>query len=477
MSTDKIISAASLAFIENSLQRIVNNISDVSGQVESVGRELVSTHVHLQELILDFKTFVEEDLKAKNLQLAETRMVKVRQELEQQFGHYGEVRRRATGILQAVDVSIVRQETIRNTTEELMLSTPRYWLAPALIALSSWLSDNKQLAEKALSEAMRRNDEKTSLFFSLVCRRGGRYNASREWLDRYFGQQQPLSLSREVVVTIDAYANGVFGADNRGQCARRIEEWIVELSQRVGFIEEQHNQWVKALLSKGKFQDYKTYTYLSQYSPTWPKLVDCLNGAHLHDTILQYFTGVFTGEIVPLSNVAVAVDDLLDNLVTNFDDEELPLRKTEKLLALIVDCDGDRTMAQQRLDSEQKALEAKVDFTQLLTNFAMYPETSHASKATQRLATGLSREWIISAHNDITAKNRSSVPLDIEISIDQWKGITRDGSNELEMVTSLEANILARKNLAVSAIKIGVIHWAALSASALFLLIGIANFN
>jgi uncharacterized protein VirK/YbjX len=80
--------------------------------------------------------------------LAETRQVKIRQELDTSYGHYGQVRRIATGILQAADIKIVRQETMQNATEELMLLTPKYWLAPALVALGAWLNDNKDLAQK-----------------------------------------------------------------------------------------------------------------------------------------------------------------------------------------------------------------------------------------------------------------------------------------------------------------------------------------
>lgn len=84
-----------------------------------------------------FMDFVAADAKAKEVALAETRQVKIRQEIETKFGYYAEVRRHATGILQAADVSIVRQETVNTATESLMLSAPRYWLAPALVALGS----------------------------------------------------------------------------------------------------------------------------------------------------------------------------------------------------------------------------------------------------------------------------------------------------------------------------------------------------
>ncbi len=206
MSTDRIIQVADLSLILGSLRSLQGDIGAVSGQVEAVGTELIQTRSELSRLEQAFADFVAADLKAKELALAETRQVKIRQQLENEFGYYAVVRRQATGILQAADVQLVRTETLRNATEELMLSAPRYWLAPALVALASWLGNNVDLAKRALAEAIRRDDEKTSLFFALISRRAGRSEANRVWLDRYFGLQDPYKLDRQTVVMVDALA-------------------------------------------------------------------------------------------------------------------------------------------------------------------------------------------------------------------------------------------------------------------------------
>lgn len=331
MSSERIIHQADLSRIEASLHSLESGISYVSDQVNAVHSEVIDTRANLDALIREFHEFVRKDQLEKNVQLAETRIVKVRQELETNFGHYAEIRRRVTGILQAVDVSLVKKETIENTTEEHMLAAPRYWLAPCLIALSAWLNNNKELAEKAMLEALRRDDEKTSLFFALVTRRGARYKASREWLERYFGLQDPHSLEREIVILIDGFTNGIFGPDARMKCGKQIESWIEELSQKVGFVEEQHHQWKVALESKLQKLNDQSYPYLKEYSPTWPKLEESLEGAKLHKIIYDYFNDIFAREITPEKSIAYAVDALLDTLVSKFDDEELPLRRDERL--------------------------------------------------------------------------------------------------------------------------------------------------
>ncbi|GIN88224.1 hypothetical protein J6TS2_46100 [Heyndrickxia sporothermodurans] len=470
---DRIIHTADLSRIEGNLINLANDINFVSSQVDSVNREVHDTRANLDALIQEFQEFIRKDQLEKNIQLAETRIVKVRQELETKFGHYDEVRRRVTGILQAVDVSLVRKETIENTSEEQMLMAPRYWLAPCLISLSGWLNDNQELAEKAMLEALRRDDEKTSLFFALVTRRGARYKASREWLDRYFGLQDPHNLEREIVILIDGFANGIFGPDARAKCGKQIEAWIEELSQKVGFVEEQHQQWKVALESKIQKLNENAYPYLKEYSQTWPKLEKSLEGAKLHKIILDYFDDIFSKEVTPAKNIAYAVDALLDTLVSKFDEEELHLRKDERLLSLIIQQNGDRNTAQKLFDNE-KTLEERVSFTQLLTNFAMHPEVSNASIATQKLSIALSKEWIKNTHNDLTAENRAGVPIDIELSIDQWTGITQDGTNEQELIQSIESHIESRKEKAIKQVKLTGKHWAAIAGCVLFALLGLS---
>jgi hypothetical protein len=471
LSSERSIQTADLSRIEGNLRALANNIEHVSGQVHSVNQEVLETQSRIDQLVQDFQEYVRRDQLEKNIQLAETRLVKVRQELETNFGHYSEVRRRTTGILQAVDASLVKKETIENTTEEHMLAAPRYWLAPALIALASWLNNNKELAEKAMMEALRRDDEKTSLFFALVTRRGARYKASREWLDRYFGLQDPHHLEREIVILIDGFANGIFGPDARIKTGKQIEVWIEELSQKVGFVEEQHEQWKTALEMKARKPESGTYTYLRQYSPTWSSLESSMQGAKLHTIIHNYFTDIFAREITPAKSIAFAVDALLDTLVTKFDDEELPLRRDERLLTLIVDENGDRITAQNKFNAE-KTLEDRVTFTQLLTNFAMYPEVSNASLATQKFSIALSKEWIRQAHDDLTVENRAGVPQNIELSIDDWKGLTRDGSNEAELIKSLSDHMEQRKELEIARVKLEFKHWAGLVLGVIFGLMG-----
>ena len=454
------IQLADLSHIFRALNEISSNVGQLRHDVGDVDGKIDVTQKELELLRDSFTAFVAADLRAKEVQLAETRQVKVRQELETKYGHYATIRRHATGILQAADLSLVRQETIAWATEELMLRAPGYWLAPALLALAAWLRDDQFLATKAIAEAARRDDEKTSLFLALIGRRASKPNVCREWLDRYFAMQDPSHLDRQTVVLVDALASGVFGVEVRQTCSTRLAGWVQELSQRPDFVAEQRRAWGVALMSKSSSSDHSgDYRYLAKHSATWPDLQKALNGAQAHSAILDHFSNIFNGQITPSPSLEAAVDELLTKLVSNFDDEELPLRRADRLLELVIQENGDKAAAQAKFSMEGSALDETVSFTQLLTNAAMHPETSHASRATQRLAISVSRGWIKEAYADVVAALRQSVPVRAKIAIEGWEGETGDGSNEAELLGSMRAFFEKKKQEKLASLQFGAGHW------------------
>ncbi|MDE7300380.1 MAG: hypothetical protein K2N94_16400, partial [Lachnospiraceae bacterium] len=153
------------------LQGIDSNVQKVGAQVGEVSKEL-------KELVDAFEKLKDEQ----KLQRALTELVRVRQELETKFGDYKVIRDTMLGVLQATDLALVKKTTISRVSEELMLSTPKYWLAPCLVAVSAWIGNDRALAERAIAEAVRRDEERTALTMALICRRNNRTQTCYEWL-------------------------------------------------------------------------------------------------------------------------------------------------------------------------------------------------------------------------------------------------------------------------------------------------------
>lgn len=450
----QVISTANLRYIENCLGNISARVDTIDGRVETVNQEVNSVRNELAALRETLEQFVNEQGLANRRSEAETRLVKIRQEIDKKFGHYDEIRRRVMGILEATDLGMVHQQKLLDTSESDMLSVPKYWLVPCLTALSAWICNKKELAEKALKEAIQRDDEKTCLFFALVCRRADRKAAGMKWINRYLAAQNEEQLDRNAIIVLSAYANGLWGSDTEGKVLKTIDTWLDNLKSRPGFEEKQRKQWKQVFaLQQANVTPQLDYTYLKKYSPTWPALEASMKGAFLHEKMDQYFHKVFDEEY-PTRKLVNQLDETLTTLVKNFDEEEIPLRKQELLEQEVLACHGDEQMAQQHMPVRSTALETHRDFLQMLTDAAMNPQDAHADTATRKLAIALSRDWILEGYQDLMGENRSRIPVNIQLKMGDFQTKTMDGTDEEALFSQYDqfldtwkANVMAGKEL------------------------------
>lgn len=438
---------------------IGSKVQAIDHQVDSLVERQGETRRFLTSFYEEFHGYLEDYRRRSELQLAETRIVKVRQELEHRYGHYDEVRRRVTGILQATDIAIVRAETVRTTAEEMMLGAPRYWLAPGLVALMAWIVGERDIAERALAEALRRDCYKAYLFFTLICRRAGRLEAMSRWLELYLRLLDPQAIDREVVVVLDAVATGTLGQNAQDVFWQASLGWIDALRQIPGQVETQARRWEEVLEAERGQLAPDEFKVLRSHTSSWPALEAALAGVRRNPRVVERFRRVVETPTLLPSSVLSAVDGLLDTMVGRFDEEELPLRRQERLLQLILDEEGDRQKAEERMAVEEDALMEKVSFVARLTDILMYPEQAGASLAAQRYAAAFSRDWILAAHQALVQRDGERVVQEVALRIGDWQGSSRDGHNGQELAESVGSFYQERKARELAEIKLPVYAW------------------
>jgi len=467
--------------VNGNMRVVAQQIDAVGSRVDEVAQEQAATRQLVEKLLEEFLDYRELDEWTQAVSKAREELQLLRQEFEKKFGHHDGVRNATVGILQAVDVAAVRKDTLHTAAEESMIYCPRYWLAPALLALSGWVTDKRDVAEKVIAEAVRRDDSKTSLFFALVCRRARRMDACIQWLKRYFQIQNPLAIDRESAVMINAVANGVFGGAALQACTDVIDHWLEELEQQAGFADEQRRRWAEVLDVMRPPVGAEEYPTLRKYSPTWPKLEAALSTARRNQVIQSFFEQLFTGEISVAPGLEAAVDDLLFSgppnrgLLKDFDDEELPLRRKMAYCETVIEVDtlpgrprDKKGEVSRRYQAEQSSLDEQTSFAAILTNSAMFPEKYGATLASRRYAVSRSRDWIIRGFNDLTARDRALVPTEAEMKAGSWKGASKDGLNEQQLSTDLQQHYASRIEQAVNAVGISGGSWVALIIGGLF---------
>ncbi len=377
-----------------------------------------------------FAAFVEEERLAHNMEFAQTALINIRAQRDRQFGHYAAVRRGTIGMLQAMDAGIVTESALLQASERLMIGTPGYWLAPAQVALGAWISDSEELARRALLEAMSREPDKTSLFFSLVLARYERYSATAQWMHEYVSRQNPRALSREFTVVLDAVAQGALGGRALQLVKERCITWYEQLRSDEDTVQEQSLRWQR-WMSRNQRKLVDQFGVLPRMCPEWESVTQWLEAATAHEETEHWLRTQLETTVVRQDGLHQRVDGVMRNLVTAYDKDEDSLRQQEMKWASVIKHSGNHAMAAQTQEDDSVADEPQADFLTLLTTIGITPEKAGASIVTRQLAIRLANEWIATAAYNLSVKNRRDKLPSIRVGIGQWHGeLTADGNAE-----------------------------------------------
>ena len=469
--------------VENSERRIQGNIAIVSTMVND-------TQARLQALRQEVEEMKKQQAQQAALQRAITEIIRVRQELEEKFGSHKLVRDNMLGILQASDLSLIQESTISKCTEELMLSAPKYWLAPCLIALAGWLSNNESLAKRAIVEAAHRDKEKTALLFALICRRNGRTDTCFEWLSVYFKQQNPHKMRKSIIAYIDAYTNGVFGEDKDNLCQEHIDNWMNRLKKdNPNFDKEQEAYWqnyyeVICSANPSLGADYETLKAISPEAKNMDEYVRRIHAVDRSKGIRESFNEILDAE-VNQKELADAIDEQLQLLVTGYEEEEEPLRKEEQFFTLVKEYQGNELQAKQRIRAmEARRYDPPVDFAKRLSDSITARGEAVVAVSARKTAIHLLNGHIEKAYKKFVTEKKDIYPEEISLQINEpgvdvggvkgesfkWSGKTKNAENRDALKKSLAAQYdKAKDDSAVKVKNTNVIVMAFLAAACLLL--------
>lgn len=414
-----------LGGVERELARLGNKVDALGSHVSSVESQISEVRDDLAALRNDFLTMMEEQRRASALEQAATELVSVRQEMERKFGNYGVVRNTMVGILQATDAALVGKATISTVSEELMISTPDYWLAPVLVALAAWINNNRDLAERAIAEAVRRDNEHSSLAMALICRRNHRTGTCYEWLARYFSTQNAAKIDMDSMIYIDAYVNGIFGPDEKHLCDDYMTRWIGQIqSQTPQFEEKQSQSWAEY------FRTYETdggskYPALKAVVKEFGYIDKYLGKINAIEKISTGFEGIRNAEI-DSRTLAEQVDSHLMELVNSDDPKERQLREEEEYLLAVKACEGDVTQARRMVNQRRREKrEQTVSIVEQMTRVARDKSrgVDHHKKTALRFLGGYINDGFARYRDEETP----DFPQEVTLELDGWSGRATTG--------------------------------------------------
>ena len=211
------------------LNETINSFeSKVDVHVQNIHQSSVNVDAAADRIYQKIVQFRQDMEHGEQKQLAHENIIRIDQIIKEQFSNYETIRRTVMGVVRDFDINLVRNTTIQELSEELWITSSRYWLSYALIAITAWVNNYPEVARNALAESGRKDAVKTTLFFCLLNLRFNRIDTAKSWFYEYLKTLDPTMLQQETAVMLQAFLAGIFGKDQELQHAviDVIDQWI-----------------------------------------------------------------------------------------------------------------------------------------------------------------------------------------------------------------------------------------------------------
>lgn len=409
--------------LDGAVNSFQNNINVHVRNVDTTTQRVQATTNQVYQKVSQFR---DDLMKGEEKQIAHENIIRLDQVVKEQFGNYEAIRKTIIGIVRDFDINLVRNSTIEELSEELWITSSRYWLSYALIAVTAWVNNYPEVAKNALSEGSRKDAIKTSLFFCLLNLRFDRTETSKNWFKAYCRTLDPTMLQQETAVMIQAFLNGIFGKDKEleYEVIKILDEWISIISEDAQICEQLVNAYyyyVQNLGVKAKFD----YQFIANFCTNNEEVQKAFNDVSKFQQIIEMLKSLdVDGEIQTDENYKARVDAVLTNLITNYDKEELEVKNQQQYYRMVVENGGNVEVAEAQYQQFEELQNESFNIGKQMVEWVIYGEQTNTDVQVRKFGLQSTREWFKTAINKWSADTKANCPLQYNISIDGWAGVS-----------------------------------------------------
>ena len=362
-------------------------------------------------------------------------------EFDKRYQYRDNVRNKILGIIQSLDINVIKKSTIENLRDDSLINNHNYWLSSSLVSLCSWYTNNKEMAYIALESAIKYNDQKTSLLFSLIHLYAKKHDGAIKWFDRYLELQDPLKTEGIFVLVVDLITSGVLGNEGTTKFLNKINEWTRELDKIDHIYNKQVSFWENYFSNIITNKDISISSYISDYVLEASELKDKLILSKCYSEFIQKFKNIYDKKNYDVISFEKKIEKIIGNLIYDYDYDEYELKKDIIKNKLIVNENGNVEEALKKFKNNNSVILNEVDdLYTIITNIALNETENNylLTINTRKVCLGLCKKYILTGYNNVIKKYFNNKELNFTIMIDDWTGITKNGSNEKELQTYLE---------------------------------------
>lgn len=424
--------------VKNLEQTIGSFKSKVDVKIDTVNTSTVNIKSTTEKIYNSISKFKSDMIQNEEKQLAHENIIRIEQVLKEQFGNHEELRKTVLGVVKNFDINLVRNSTIQEISEELWITSSRYWLSYALIAISAWVNDYTEIAKNALAEGVRRDNVKSTLFFCLMNLRFARNEVAKKWFFEYLKTLDPTVMKQESAVLLQSYLNGIFGTDKEleYEVNKVIQRWITELNAHKEITEELVGSYKKYIELT---PSHATINYIAL-----PEFCDEIEGIKRsycniakYDTVIEYIDSLNVElQEQNEANYKSRIDGILMSLITNYDQEELELKNQQAYFKFIIDNDGRIDAAEEQYEEYQNLQSENFNIGKQMVKWAVYDETTQTDVHVKKFGLQNTKVWFKEAVENWAMMLQENFPLDYSLKIDTWSGVS-NGEDQAEQIESM----------------------------------------
>lgn len=430
------ISAANLNIIEDNLGEVAKELNGVISNVNYMNSHVTEVETKVESLNNEIQNMMKEIRENTIITNARQSIMYNNQIIDKKFGYYDNVRRVTLSLLDAVKYSTIEIKTLRKLREDILLNNPNYWLTNALASLTSWVLNDKENTYKELNNALRLNQEKTSLFFTLINLKLNRTQTSINWLNKYLSSQNPTKLNKDFVSILDLVSSGIFGDEQKTIVLNKIRNWQRDLESNKTIKDKQKATWMDFIIENESCNT--NFHYLQGATKDYNALMDNLYTTSSYEAVLSKLTEINN---TPTSNKKI--DDILKSLIYEHEEQEQIYQEDNFRNKLLIECNGNKDEADKLYKKQKGIYSNDQDIITLLTNIAIYPERFEISNETQKIAMSLVKNELLNAYREVNGYVTSN---EIEISINDFNTKSLDGQNFKDVLNNLETYLNNKHN-------------------------------
>lgn len=421
------------------LNESINSFQDrVSTPISNVYSSSVNVNDSTTQIYEGIQKFKTDMMHGEETQLAHENIIRIDQILKEQFSNHEAIRKTVMGVVRDFDVNLVRNSTIQELSEEMWITSSRYWLSYALIAITAWVNNYPEVARNALAESGRRDAIKTTLFFCLMNLRFERMQPAKEWFCEYLKILDPTMLQQETAVLLEAFLNGIFGRDKELEhdVLGLIEEWMQILNENAEACEELVDEYVKYienLKSPGKF----SYESIIQFCANKDDVRKSFEEVSKYDTLVALVAELdVEREEQTDENYNARVDAVLTSLISRYDEEELSLKNQQAYYRFIVENEGNVDQAEAQYEQLQNLQSEHFNIGKQMMRWAIFDDSNTTNPQVRKFGFQNTKNWFIKAVNRWDVALQQAKPVNYQLQIDTWSGVS-NGADQAEQTESM----------------------------------------